>query len=92
MKWKWGLLLVMCSQLMVAQSGRKDTIAPDSSKLEKIHKMPMDTAQYKMPVSPVPPQKADPVNPIGNMKKKILRKRVRGREAILGIKKAVYVL
>ena len=39
-----------------AQTGKKDTVKLDSTQIEKIHKMPMDTTKHKMPVVPLTPQ------------------------------------
>lgn len=39
-----------------AQVIEKDTVKPDSTHLEKIRKMPMDTLHQKMPVKPVLPE------------------------------------
>ena len=47
-------LLLICSLSVPAQS-RKDTVKLDSTQVEKIKKMPMDTVGHKMPVMPVTP-------------------------------------
>jgi hypothetical protein len=39
-----------------AQNKNKDTVMIDSTQLEKIEKMPMDTIHHKMPVDPVLPE------------------------------------
>jgi hypothetical protein len=39
-----------------AQINKKDTMMLDSTQVEKIHKMPMDSTNYKMPVAPLTPK------------------------------------
>ncbi|MCW3103772.1 MAG: hypothetical protein JWO09_2212 [Bacteroidetes bacterium] len=39
-----------------AQENKKDTVKTDSTHMEKIRKMPMDTTHYKTPVKPVLPE------------------------------------
>lgn len=47
----------MCFLAFVANAQvKKDTVNPDSTHLEKIRKMPMDTLHHKTPVKPVPPE------------------------------------
>lgn len=48
-------LLLAGSLSLSAQSARKDTVKLDSTQVEKIKKMPMDTVGHKMPVVPVTP-------------------------------------
>ena len=50
------LVLLLTAAGMNAQENRKDTVKTDSTHLEKIRKMPMDTTHYKTPVKPVLPE------------------------------------
>ncbi|MDF2438365.1 MAG: hypothetical protein K0Q95_2741 [Bacteroidota bacterium] len=63
----------------VAQVNKKDTVFTDSTHIEKIKKMPMDTVQpHTMPVKPVLPEQQkdkkrnsnDPITPSGGNNKK----------------------
>lgn len=47
-----GLLLAIASP---AQVNKRDTVRMDTAYIEKIKKVPMDTAPAKMPVQPLPP-------------------------------------
>lgn len=51
-------ILSMCFMPLItnAQVIEKDTVKPDSTHLEKIRKMPMDTIHHKTPVKPVLPE------------------------------------
>lgn len=53
---------------------KKDTVKVDSTQMEKIKKMPMDTVFHKMPIKPVLPEEQKHDNsinsPIQNPKKK----------------------
>ncbi|MEP7168110.1 MAG: hypothetical protein ABI855_01945 [Bacteroidota bacterium] len=46
-------LIVTISQ---AQINKKDTVMLDTTQVEKINKMPMDSTHYKMPVAPLTPK------------------------------------
>ncbi|MCW3072526.1 MAG: hypothetical protein JWO44_2416 [Bacteroidetes bacterium] len=50
------LALLLMAAGMNAQENRKDTVKTDSTHMEKIRKMPMDTTHYKTPVKPVLPE------------------------------------
>jgi hypothetical protein len=52
-----SILAVGLSLNLMAQGAGKDTVKPDSTQLEKIKKMPMDTIHHKTPVKPVPQEK-----------------------------------
>ncbi|HEX8515465.1 MAG TPA: hypothetical protein VF868_04640 [Bacteroidia bacterium] len=49
-----SITLVAAFYNLEAQVKGKDTVKPDSTHLEKIKKMPMDTMDHQTPVKPVP--------------------------------------
>jgi hypothetical protein len=61
--------LISCAGLILFAMGLhaqvKDTVKPDSTHLEKIRKMPMDTVPHNTPVKPVlPEEQKDKSQPI----------------------------
>lgn len=48
-------VMVLSLTVCKAQTYKKDTIMVDTTQMEKIRKMPMDTIQHKMPVKPLIP-------------------------------------
>lgn len=67
---------MLISMQLSAQSSRvRDTVKPDTSNLEQINKMPMDTAGSKMPVmnpagkDTIDPKRSVPRKPEGDIDK-----------------------
>jgi hypothetical protein len=57
MKNMLSILFFIYVMSVSAQSGKRDTVKLDSTQVEKIRKMPMDTMIHTMPVVPLTPPK-----------------------------------
>jgi len=64
-------IFIACAVSASAQTdrSRKDTVKVDSSHVERIKKMPMDTALHNMPVVPVTPPEQPKSTPDPNRQK-----------------------
>lgn len=56
MKKTIGIFVIVFFTCSLNAQVKKDTMKLDSSQIEKIKKMPMDTIHYKMPTKPVLPE------------------------------------